>query len=50
MIGAGVGGLTLGFVAMAADQGCEEGEWACFEVSSGNLFMGGALLGAVQVN
>ena len=48
LIGAGIGSLTLGLIAMTGTNTCSEDDWVCFEMGAGELFLGGAAIGALS--
>ena len=47
LVGAGVGGITSGLLAMATNEPCEPGEWCIIEFTPGEAFLLGAAFGVV---
>lgn len=47
LVGAGIGGVTLGILTMASNEPCEPDEWCFIEFSDGEAFLMGAALGGL---
>lgn len=45
LVGAGLGGFTMGIIVMASNEPCETDEWCFIEFSNGEAFLMGTIVG-----